>query len=111
MVRLDGATQAHLPARQHARPPTTNPRVQAENLAPHVVAALARQLRQLATAPPDGITFVPSEVLNEIFADIDGPSTLLCRELNVATSAADVHHHHHQRSTHSLPQPCSWHAV
>lgn len=49
--------------------------MQAENLAPHVVASLARQLRQLATTPPDGISFVPSEALHEIFADVDGPST------------------------------------
>jgi hypothetical protein len=51
--------------------------VQAENLAPHVVAALARQIRALAMNPPDGVTLVPSEALHEIFADIDGPGELL----------------------------------
>jgi hypothetical protein len=50
--------------------------VQAENLAPHVVAALARQIRALAMTPPDGVTLVPSEALHEIYADIDGPGEL-----------------------------------
>ena len=43
-------------------------------MAPAVVSSLARQIRQLATAPPDGVRFYPSEKgLSEIDASIDGP--------------------------------------
>lgn len=45
-------------------------------MAPAVVASLARQIRQLATAPPDGVKFYPNEKgLSEIDASIDGPGT------------------------------------
>lgn len=56
--------------------PTDNDRTQASDMAPAVVASLARQIRQLATAPPDGVRFYPNEKgLSEIDASIDGPGT------------------------------------
>lgn len=52
-----------------------SPDVQASSdMAPSVVSSLARQIRQLATAPPDGVRFYPNEKgLSEIDASIDGP--------------------------------------
>lgn len=43
-------------------------------LAPHVMAILARQLRQLSTAPPPGVRYVPSETsLSEVLCELEGP--------------------------------------
>ncbi len=36
--------------------------------------AIARQIRQLVTAPPAGIRYVPSENLAEVLAEVDGPA-------------------------------------
>lgn len=38
-----------------------------------MVSLLSRQLRQLATSPPEGITLIPSDSMSEILADIAGP--------------------------------------
>lgn len=47
---------------------------QSENLSPHVLAALARQIKFLATSPPEGIKLIPKEgSLTEIHASIEGP--------------------------------------
>ncbi len=45
-----------------------------ENLQPHVMQALARQIKSLATAPPEGIKYIPTESLTEIHAQIEGPT-------------------------------------
>lgn len=46
----------------------------AENLAPQVMASLARQIKQLLTKPPDGVKYVPTDgTLTEVLADIAGP--------------------------------------
>ena len=37
------------------------------------MAALARQIRQLSKAPPEGVRYIPGETLSEILADVDGP--------------------------------------
>ena len=44
-----------------------------ENLQPHVLMAIARQIRQLVTAPLQGVRYVPSEQITEILAEVDGP--------------------------------------
>jgi len=45
-----------------------------ENLTGSQLASLSRQLRALASAPPPGVEWVPSEGLTEIIADIAGPT-------------------------------------
>ena len=35
--------------------------------------AIARQIKALATAPPDGVRYVPGDALTEVLADVDGP--------------------------------------
>ena len=43
-------------------------------LQPHVMAILARQLRQLSTAPPPGVRYVPSDAsLTEVVCELEGP--------------------------------------
>ncbi|KAJ0393286.1 hypothetical protein P43SY_004282 [Pythium insidiosum] len=46
-----------------------------ENLAPHVVQRVAKELRSLVLSPPSGIRYVPQdeEVLTEIRVEIEGP--------------------------------------
>eukprot|EP00940_MAST-03C_sp_MAST-3C-sp2_P001441 g1441.t1 len=46
-----------------------------ENLPPHIMRAIAKEVRKLATSPPAGITFVPNpeENIAEIYADLEGP--------------------------------------
>ena len=47
-----------------------------ENLAPQVLASLARQLKSIATKPPEGVKYIPSEGnITEIVAEIEGPET------------------------------------
>jgi hypothetical protein len=46
---------------------------QAEELQPHVIQMLARQIRQLATNPPEGLKLVPSESLSEVICTMTGP--------------------------------------
>lgn len=36
--------------------------------------ALARQLKQLATNPPEGIRYLPTDSITEILCEIDGPT-------------------------------------
>ncbi len=36
--------------------------------------ALARQIKALATAPPEGIKYVPTESISEVLCDMDGPT-------------------------------------
>lgn len=47
-----------------------------ENLPPRVAKLIMREIKKLATSPPDGVKFIPGEedVLNEIYAEIDGPA-------------------------------------
>ena len=46
----------------------------AENLSPQIVGSIAKELKKLSTAPPDGIKYVPrSDSFTEIYADIEGP--------------------------------------
>lgn len=46
----------------------------AENLAPSVMASLAKQIRVLVKSPPDGVSLAPDEgSITEIHADITGP--------------------------------------
>ncbi|GMI31034.1 hypothetical protein TrRE_jg6918 [Triparma retinervis] len=49
--------------------------VQAENLPPQVVTRLAKEVRKLATSPPEGIKFLATEeeTLGEVHAEIEGP--------------------------------------
>ena len=43
-------------------------------LQPHVMAILARQLRQLSTAPPPGVRYLPSDAsLTEVLCELEGP--------------------------------------
>lgn len=35
--------------------------------------AMARQIKALATSPPDGVRYVPGDALTEVLADVDGP--------------------------------------
>ena len=45
-----------------------------ENFSPQVLAALARQVRAIATKPPEGVKYLPSEGnLTEVHAEISGP--------------------------------------
>ena len=44
-----------------------------DNLQPHTIMAIARQIRQLVQAPPDGVRHVPSEQIHEVLAEVDGP--------------------------------------
>jgi ubiquitin-conjugating enzyme E2 S len=47
-----------------------------ENLPPQVISRVARELKKLATKPPEGIKYVPSDdddSIAEIHADIHGP--------------------------------------
>lgn len=37
------------------------------------MALLARQIRALSTAPPEGVRLLPSEVLTDVLAELDGP--------------------------------------
>lgn len=47
-----------------------------ENLAPQVLASLARQLKVIATKPPEGVKYLPTEGnITEICAEISGPET------------------------------------
>ncbi|GMH53570.1 hypothetical protein TrST_g6844 [Triparma strigata] len=48
---------------------------QCENLPPQVVMRLAKEVRKLATEPPEGIKFLASEEenLGEVHAEIEGP--------------------------------------
>ena len=61
----------------HSRSPTTTKMasVQAENLPPQVVTRLAKEVRKLATSPPEGIKFLATEeeTLGEVHAEIEGP--------------------------------------
>jgi len=41
--------------------------------APSVVL-VARQIKQLATMPFDGIRYIPSDSLSDVLADVDGPA-------------------------------------
>ena len=61
-------------------------------MAPHIVASLTRQLRQLAKSPPDGIKYVASEdaTLNEIYADIEGPGEFAHESLLLAEGVRKV---------------------
>jgi len=61
-------------------PPILNPRRLSgagshENFSPQVIQRLAREVRELMTSPPEGITFVPNdeETLMEIHVDMQGP--------------------------------------
>jgi len=36
--------------------------------------ALARQIKQLANTPPEGIRYVPTDSITEILCEIDGPT-------------------------------------
>ena len=46
----------------------------AENISPQIVQLLARELKKLASAPPDGIKYIPQhDNLTEIHAEIAGP--------------------------------------
>ena len=47
-----------------------------ENLPPHVMRTISREVRKLAMKPPAGITFVPNpeENIAEIFAELAGPA-------------------------------------
>ena len=48
---------------------------QVENLPPQVVVRLAKEVRKLATEPPEGIKFLATEEenLGEVHAEIEGP--------------------------------------
>ena len=46
----------------------------AENISPQIVQLLARELKKLASAPPDGIKYIPQhDSMTEIHAEIAGP--------------------------------------
>ena len=47
-----------------------------ENLPPHIMRTIAKEVRKLASSPPAGITFVPNpeENIAEIYADLEGPA-------------------------------------
>jgi ubiquitin-protein ligase len=45
-----------------------------ENLSPQVLAALARQVKLIATKPPEGVKYIPCDgTLTEVMAEIVGP--------------------------------------
>uniref|UniRef100_A0A7S1B3C1 E2 ubiquitin-conjugating enzyme n=1 Tax=Corethron hystrix TaxID=216773 RepID=A0A7S1B3C1_9STRA len=48
----------------------------AENLPPQVLARVAREVHKLASAPPEGVKFVPTRAdnLGTIYAEIEGPT-------------------------------------
>mgnify|MGYP000167718677 FL=1 len=55
---------------------------QSENLPPRVAKLIMREIKKLATNPPDGVRYLPpsdeddgiDDCLNEIYAEIDGPA-------------------------------------
>lgn len=45
-----------------------------ENLAPQTLSLLARELKKLASNPPDGVKYIPqADNLSEIHAELEGP--------------------------------------
>jgi hypothetical protein len=71
----DRMLQRHFGVTPRAQSPLLRaPRSPQASLAPAVLASITRQIRALATNPPEGVRFYPSETsLTDIDASIDGP--------------------------------------
>eukprot|EP00741_Cyanophora_paradoxa_P014888 tig00020828_g14362.t1 len=57
-----------------SRAPYTDDLPEQENVSPAVITRLARELRELATTPPEGIrVIINEEKITDVVADIEGP--------------------------------------
>ena len=65
--------------------------MQAEGLTPQVVNSLAKQIRALHNAPPEGVKFLPEEstTLTELHAEITGPGELSIQGFKIERGPRD----------------------
>ena len=62
------------------------------NLPPATLMRIVRELKGLASSPPDGVTLVPHETMGEVIVDVAGPGT------NRARHHADTPFTQHRRA-------------